>query len=393
MDPLLPNPGGQLALDEIVGREREIKRYWRVLDRQSLVLSAERRIGKTQLVKKMHGIPREGFVTVYQDLERVHTRMELVASIYEAARDHLNASAKVREKLLAFWQGYVPKKISATELPEAKAQWKDHLCKAIDEVLNAIPADHKLLLIWDELPLMVDNIQRGEEADAAIQLLDLLRALRATRPRLRFIFTGSIGLHLVLRALRAAGNANAPTNDMLSETVPPMSKAEATELAERLLLSLPFPPKDFRELAATLVERVEGFPYYLHHTVNRLSWLDHQPEPSDLAEAIDGLVLADEDPANLAYYRDRLTKHYSSDEARIARAVLNALSHEAQPMQFEALCNLVRHASPEVQDTAVADVCGLLRQDHYLTLEGGASSPRYRYRWAIVKRWWAATQR
>ena len=119
MDPLLPNPGGQLALDEIVGREREIKRYWRVLDRQSLVLSAERRIGKTQLVKKMHGIPREGFVTVYQDLERVHTRMELVDSIYEAARDHLNASAKVRENILSFWQAYVPKKISATELQRA----------------------------------------------------------------------------------------------------------------------------------------------------------------------------------------------------------------------------------------------------------------------------------
>jgi hypothetical protein len=49
MNPIVANPGGRLNLDDIVGREKEIQRYWKVLEGRSLVLSAERRLGKTHL--------------------------------------------------------------------------------------------------------------------------------------------------------------------------------------------------------------------------------------------------------------------------------------------------------------------------------------------------------
>ena len=62
-------------------------------------------------------------------------------------------------------------------------------------------------MLWDEFPLMLHNLQQREGSDSAIQLLDHLRALRLARAdRLRFLFTGSIGLHLVLRSLRKAGH-------------------------------------------------------------------------------------------------------------------------------------------------------------------------------------------
>ena len=44
------NPGGRLNTKDVVGRDNEIARYWRVLERQGLVISAERRIGKTHIV-------------------------------------------------------------------------------------------------------------------------------------------------------------------------------------------------------------------------------------------------------------------------------------------------------------------------------------------------------
>ena len=47
------NPGGCLDTKDIIGRDNEIDRYWRVLQRQGLVLSAERRIGKTHILFKM----------------------------------------------------------------------------------------------------------------------------------------------------------------------------------------------------------------------------------------------------------------------------------------------------------------------------------------------------
>ena len=47
------NPGGRLDIRDVVGRDNEIARYWEILARQGLVLSAERRIGKTHIALKM----------------------------------------------------------------------------------------------------------------------------------------------------------------------------------------------------------------------------------------------------------------------------------------------------------------------------------------------------
>ena len=47
------NPGGRLDIDDVVGRDHEIDRYWHVLERQGLILSAERRIGKTHILLKI----------------------------------------------------------------------------------------------------------------------------------------------------------------------------------------------------------------------------------------------------------------------------------------------------------------------------------------------------
>ncbi len=59
MRPLVVNPGGRLGVEDIVGREQEIQRYWKILERQGLVLGAERRLGKTHIVLKMHELGRD----------------------------------------------------------------------------------------------------------------------------------------------------------------------------------------------------------------------------------------------------------------------------------------------------------------------------------------------
>ena len=55
------NPGGRLDTKDIIGRDNEIDRYWRVLQRHGLVLSAERRIGKTHILFKMREECDDGY--------------------------------------------------------------------------------------------------------------------------------------------------------------------------------------------------------------------------------------------------------------------------------------------------------------------------------------------
>jgi len=67
------------------------------------------------------------------------------------------------------------------------------------------PGESKLLLLFDELPYMLQKIAvygrretRGE--NVALEMLDTLRAVRAKHERnLRMIFAGSVELHSMIR--------------------------------------------------------------------------------------------------------------------------------------------------------------------------------------------------
>ena len=85
------NPGGRLNIEDVLGRDDEIARYWRVLARQGLVLSAERRIGKTHILLKMRDECRSEYLPFYQDLEAVHSIADLIRSIYNTVQQSLSA--------------------------------------------------------------------------------------------------------------------------------------------------------------------------------------------------------------------------------------------------------------------------------------------------------------
>ncbi|MBC8235291.1 hypothetical protein H8E77_37575 [bacterium] len=55
---MFANPGGYIEPDEVRGRDHLIQRYWRILRRQSLILSAERRMGKTCIWRNVNCLSR-----------------------------------------------------------------------------------------------------------------------------------------------------------------------------------------------------------------------------------------------------------------------------------------------------------------------------------------------
>ncbi len=54
----------------VVGRDRLIEQIWKKLESKSLRLTAERRIGKTTVMKKMVAEPRPGTAVLFLDLEK-----------------------------------------------------------------------------------------------------------------------------------------------------------------------------------------------------------------------------------------------------------------------------------------------------------------------------------
>ena len=386
------NPGGRLDTKDVIGRDTEIARYWRVLERQGLVISAERRIGKTHIVWKMRDECRPGYLPFYQDLEKVHTTADLTRSIYETVHESLRALPAFKAQF-AKWTALLPGEIAGVELPTDDSARQALLDGAFEDLLG-IADDRIILMLWDEFPLMLHNIQRREGPDSAMQLLDRLRALRLRHAdRLRFLFTGSIGLHLVLRSLRKAGNANDPVNDMLSLTVPPMADRDTSALAAALLQETRVVRAEIPGLASRIAQEVGGFPYYVHHVVDQLDQLPRPPTTEDVSSAVNRLVYDSADPAHFNYYVNRLSSYYAADEQTLALLVLDTMAAQASPVPVPELLNLCKHRAPSLADERLREVLTMLNQDHYIELKESASGAAYDFRWRLVKRWWKEKRR
>jgi len=100
-----------------------------------------------------------------------------------------------------------------------------------------------------------------------MDLLDTLRGLRQTHANLRMIYTGSIGLHHVVTALREEGYVNSPVNDMRTVEVPPLDDGHAEALAKALIQGEGLISSAPDETAAIIAKRVDAIPFYIHHVV------------------------------------------------------------------------------------------------------------------------------
>lgn len=142
------NPGGRLQTKDIVGRDQEIARYWDILNRQGLVISAERRIGKTHILLKMRDECPGCYLPVYQDLEAFHSIGDLVRSIYGKAQEISGQSSPIKA-MLAKWSALAPKRIGNIQLPAPDSTWQTFLSDAFDHLIG-LANNRRLLLLWDE---------------------------------------------------------------------------------------------------------------------------------------------------------------------------------------------------------------------------------------------------
>jgi hypothetical protein len=380
------NPGGQIAPDEVVGRDELIQSLWRALERQSVLLTAERRIGKTCVVKKMVSeAPRKRLLPIYRDLEGIRTPLEFVETVFHDVEAYLTrirrVSGRVRE-LLA--------KLCGVEIggffkfPDQIApHWKTLLEKTIQDLVEN--QDATVILFWDEIPLMLHNIKHRSDEEAVMEILDTLRSLRQMHPELRMVFTGSIGFHNVIAALKGTGYANAPTNDMHTVEVPPLALDEAAKLAGRLLEGEGIQADKPAQLARLIAEAADGIPFFIHHIVDQMVQLGRRGDASTVCEIVDNAMTDPTDPWQLNYYHERIKTYYSGKEVELALALLDVLAGEDQALSFPDLFNRLKSQMVTEDKEAAREVLTLLQRDHYVTLKGEG---RFRFRFPIIQRCW-----
>jgi hypothetical protein len=381
------NPGGYIPPSEVVGRDRLIKRLWGILERQSLVLSAERRIGKTCVITKMVAEAPTGRLPIYRDLEGIRTPVEFVETVFNDVEGFLGPAQKTAVRARQ-WLSH----LSGLELgglikfPESIApHWKTVLTKTVEDLIEQ--QESTVIFFWDELPLMLHNIKQAAGENAAMEVLDVLRSYRQMSPQLRMVFTGSIGLHNVISALRKAKYANDPTNDMHLEDVPPLTPYWARELARRLLVGeeILVDDADGDAVIEAIISSTDRVPFYIHNLIDQLKDYDGTISVETIEKFMEICLTDPMDRWHMRYFQERLHTYYQTDERMLAIEILDSLSTSNSSLSFPELFNRVRsHIATEDEEKA-RYVINLLQRDHYVVQhpDGGLS-----FRFPLIKRCW-----
>ena len=385
------NPGGQLSPEEIVGRDPLIAEMWDILTSQSIYMNDLRRIGKTQIMVKMHAKPPQNWVAAKCDLGGIHTPEEFATQAFRMSQAVFDAKARNFRRMSELLGKLAGIEIAGViKLPDGKpAPWKEVLRRTfadLNEEMTSRGPDHRIVLLWDEVPFLLDNIKNNRSCNhgsqIAMEILGTLRALGQDHERVRLVLTGSIGLHHVLKSLHAEGYNGSPLNRMRLLQPGPHSPEEAIRLAQNLLVESNIPCEDVNRCARHLAKSAGGVAFYIHKLVSRLQRSGTPHSPESIEALLDREILADDNDWDFAHYRNRLKPYYGPHE-KLALHVLDTLA-VGEPLDFPAIRKAV-NARQHVDEEQLRDLLNLLSKDHYLVR---TEENQYRFYLTLIRRWW-----
>lgn len=382
------NPGGQLAPNEVVGRDREIESLWSHLDRQSVVITAERRMGKTSLVKKMIAESPEQIECIYQELEGIRSPLKFVEAIIHEISTDLSWQQQTKGKWQKFHQAMSEAKLMGVTVPKAtETDWQKQLTSVMADLsaqLAKLAPDLLFIFFWDELPIAIDNIRQDCGNNAAMAVLDTLRAIRQTHSNLRMVYTGSVGLHHIVSMLKTNGYHGTPTNDMYAFDLPPLAEVDAVNLARELSLGEGLLTDDREIVAQTIATAVDYIPFYIHASIDRLK---REPAPISSETVLSTIrhSLSAADPWHIDHYQTRIRGYYGESRWRIALQTLDEIALADSALTFKDICDRVQMQIQPFDRELQREILTLLQQDHYLDRDDTGA---YRFRFKLIQQYW-----
>ncbi|HUB98391.1 MAG TPA: hypothetical protein VMS11_01050 [Solirubrobacterales bacterium] len=356
------------------------------MERQSVLLTSERRMGKTSVMRRMTIAPPIGTCPVKRSLQGLNTPEEFARAL--VADVEANLPGLLSRPILKRLRKAGVKKVGAKSVevefePVSEEAWKEVVIETLETVDSGV--DERVVFFWDEVPHMIEAINRERGAGTARDMLDVLRFVRETYASVRMVFSGSLGIHHVIEKLRLQGGMWVPAHDMAMVDVPPLAATDATFLALELLQNEGIECDDPAGVAAVVAAEVDCVPFYVHHTVAQMQqWQEGGGGLVGVATAREVIeaVLGDPlDPWQLKHYVDRVPVYYP-DQVELSFAVLDAIA-SAQPLdQVQIEEHLAAQGKPP-GETELHDLLELLCKDHYI-------EPGYDFRLSLVRRAWRA---
>ena len=415
--------------DRFFDREAEIEALAeRVREGSHTLLTAQRRMGKTSLVRELlRRLKEEGsFETVFVDLEGASSPADAIAEIGFQSRTTQGAWRRIRDLFANVLPaevevgGQVPALAGADLRMKLRAgvdagNWR----QKGDEVFTALAGNERpVALAIDELPILVNRLLKGddyritpERRRAADEFLSWLRKNgQAHQGRVCMILSGSVSLEPILQQAGLSAHANifAPFDLKPWDRETAMACLGALGETYRIDLSPDVRQEICRRLRCQVPHHVQRFFDTLHEDLRRSG--RRRSSLEDVGRVYEREMLGIRGQMDLSHYEDRLRMVLGVDGYRVAIEMLTEAANnsgrlpgDAIPRYGESLADearvrreVRRGLDPEVRQREslageamadpplVEDVLHVLEHDGYLARQGNG----YRFVSGLLEDWW-----
>ncbi len=272
MAKLIRSVGNWVDGDRFWNQKQEVADFIEYLDEGAhLLLTAQRRIGKTSLMREVKRQIEDRYDCLFLDLEHCRAPEDLVIHLAEETKNHVNLWAKTKEVfsgVLDAVQSVEELNVHASGLGVKRRNGVNRAWMKKGDRLVAALADcnRPVVIFMDELPILVNRLSKGsdysitpERTACTEEFMSWLRALSLRHQgTVRLVLTGSIGLEPVLRQVGLSATINNYTSFELGPWSHTVARGCLLALAEQYEI-------DFEEdaLAAVIEQLGTCIPYHV----------------------------------------------------------------------------------------------------------------------------------
>jgi len=372
-------------------RVDETAEIWRqIKDHKNLLMLAPRRIGKTVLLNHLRDTAADkGYRAVLLDVEGFREEKDFFRQCCAAIQEELSTGVRVMtafgERLSRIWRGGGDQDDWRHWL--LRTDWKDfadHLLAHLDEHGD----DPPWLILVDELPVFVQAL-RGRDGDQGIgDFLYWLRNMRQKYTRVRWFYTGSIGLDGIARRYRVEGALNDLDPFPLSPFSPETARDFLASIAAKRTCTLDPGVPD------VILQRLGWLsPYYLDKIAEDACQIARGAGASmdaNAANAAMDRMLDLSKRLDWSTWREHLDRNLPEPERSRLYALLQtvAKSDAAQGASHDTLLHSLNRVGEPVGPGELRDLLDTLISDGYLDVTEVDGQNRYRFRMNLLREWW-----
>jgi len=381
--PLTPNTGGAVSPENTIGREKEIKEFWEILKKQSIALFAERRFGKSSILRKMEKEGNSEFLTIYKPIEGISTINNFVDALISIAKER----DLIDEGIVRFLESLYNKttelidEAGSVKFKKLQYTWQNQLYYLFKKLIKK--HDKKIIVIMlDEFSIFLSKLQNTEAASIVGFLRDI--SYDDEFKMIRFVYSGSIGIDLVLDKIKEKGlNIGDPLNHMHKYELEPFTENNAMYFCE--CLSLGCNIKIANNLLLNICERTNRIPFFIDIVFDKLG-KHKQCGSAEIDEAFETILNDTKGKESIKHFCDRIEIFYPDSD--ISNYILNFISQNKGTSTEEEIANFVKLSKHNINQLKINKEIERLKNDGYLIRTFTNKHRVYDFKFSLLKLWW-----